>query len=388
MCAQTPRLSKSLDECRQMLFARIEEVQDEYQAKGWLPLRLNLNKGVVRGLIEIFAWGLYQLYQFLAAILVEGIPKQASGAWLDLHADQVEQPRKQSTKAKGRLRFRRDTARGNTLIPAGRIVRTQPDGTGTIYRYITTADAVVAAGQHEVAVPVEAEQYGAAANLTAGQALELVTPVQGIAGVDVYADWLEQEGADTEPDRLVQARYPLAWQGNNGSSYHVYKRAALGVEGVVACTVLDQHPRGQGTVDVIVKGAAGIPTPDLIEKVRMACEAEVFVNDDLLVTAPVAVPVEIHATLVLLPGAAAAVALAEVEKRLRALFTDPTTVPGISPLQIGDDLTMDRLTATAMAVSGIKRVEWAAPAGDVLVPDDGLAVLHVLTLAPPVTEAA
>lgn len=380
MSAQTPRLSKTLDECRQMLFARIEEVQDEYQAKGWLPLRLNLNKGVVRGLIEIFAWGLYQLYQFLAAILVEGIPKQASGDWLDLHADQVEQPRKQATKATGRLVFIRHEARGNTLIPMGRVVSTMPDGTGASYRYVSVADAVIVDGQKEITVPVVAEEYGAVANLTAGQALELITPVTGISAVEVRSDWLDTEGADIEPDRMVQARYPLAWQGNNGSSYHVYKRAALGVTGVVACIVLDNHPRGQGTVDAIIKGAAGIPTTDLLDKVRAAIDAEVFVNDDLLVKAPQAIAAAIAGTLFLLPGTVVETALAEAEKRIRALFTDPTTVSGISPLQIGEDLALDRLTAAVMAVSGVKRVEWTSPAADVVVPDDGLAILQSLAL--------
>ena len=43
------RLSKTIGDIRAGLFARIEQVQDEYAAKGWLPGRLNLNKGVVRG---------------------------------------------------------------------------------------------------------------------------------------------------------------------------------------------------------------------------------------------------------------------------------------------------------------------------------------------------
>ena len=37
-----PNLGKSIDDIRAELFARIEEVQDEYQEKGWLPARLNL----------------------------------------------------------------------------------------------------------------------------------------------------------------------------------------------------------------------------------------------------------------------------------------------------------------------------------------------------------
>ena len=53
MSIPIPRVSKTLDDVRSELFARLEEVQEEYQAKGWLPSRLNLNKGVIRGMLEI-----------------------------------------------------------------------------------------------------------------------------------------------------------------------------------------------------------------------------------------------------------------------------------------------------------------------------------------------
>ena len=53
------RLSKDISTIRAGLFERIEAVQDEYAAKGWLPARLNLNKGIARGIIELFAWGLW-----------------------------------------------------------------------------------------------------------------------------------------------------------------------------------------------------------------------------------------------------------------------------------------------------------------------------------------
>lgn len=47
------RLSKSIEDLRAAIFARIEAVQDEYSSKGWLPARLNLNKGIVRGILEM-----------------------------------------------------------------------------------------------------------------------------------------------------------------------------------------------------------------------------------------------------------------------------------------------------------------------------------------------
>ncbi len=99
------RLSKDISDIRAGLFERIESVQDEYAAKGWLPARLNLNKGIARGIIELFAWGLWQLYNFLAVIHRQAIPLEATGEWLDTHAAQVDESRKPATKARGNVLF-------------------------------------------------------------------------------------------------------------------------------------------------------------------------------------------------------------------------------------------------------------------------------------------
>ena len=386
----TPQLSKTLDDVRSMVFGHVEDVQEEYAAKGWLPRRLNLNKGVVRGLLEIFCWGLYQLYQLLAAVFEQAAPKTATDeAWMEWHAEQVEAPRKLATKARGMVRFARAATSGNVPIPAGKIVRTETDGAGQVYRYVTTQDAVIQNGMNEVAVEVEAEEYGAAANASAGQITEMVTAISGVDAVANSADWLTSEGADIEPLDKLRERYILRWMGNNGMTKYAYASWALSVTGTVAVKVLDQHPRGQGTVDVIVKGAAGIPTDALLEDVRQAVatgakpedvQAGPPVNDDWQARGPQAVPLAISGALTLSPGTHAESAKAEAVQRLRALFTDPTTVKGITPLQIGEDVTLDRLTATVMAVAGVKKVGWTSPDGDVAVAADALATLESLTL--------
>lgn len=376
-----PRVSKTLNEVRTDVFQRIEDVQDEYQAKGWLPNRLNLNKGIVRGLLEVFCFGLYQLYQLLEQVLRQSFPKQATDDdWVDLHADQVEVVRKPSTKAQGVVTFSRTGTDGNVRIKAGTVVRTPPDGEGNRHRYATTREAVLPAGATSVSVPVESEKYGAAANATAGQIVELATPVQGVEAVTNAADWLTQEGADAETSPKLSERYTLAWQGSDGTNRSAYRKWALAVPGVVAVEVLDQHPRGQGTVDVVVKGADGVPTDSLLTNVRYALEDNTPINDDWQVKSPVPIGVELVAELELYAGVDPATAMATAESRLRAMFTDPSVVSGVSPLQIGKDLTLDRVTALVMAVAGVKRVNWTAPAADVAVASDGLAVLQNLTL--------
>ncbi|XPV77637.1 MAG: baseplate J/gp47 family protein [Desulfovibrio sp.] len=340
---------------------------------------MNLNKGVVRGLLEIFCWGLFQLYQVLAAVMVQAVPKQSSEKWLDLHADQVELKRKGKLKARGYVLFERAGTEGNVPIPAGRIVRTLPDAAGNVFRFVTVEDGVLKHGEKFMAIKAEAEEYGQGANVTAEQICELVTPVNGVDSVTNNADWLIQEGADKEKDLYLARRYPLRWQGNNGVTKYAYESWALEVPGVVAVRVLDNHPRGQGTVDLVVKGTAGVPTAELLEAVRDAVRSKVPVNDDWLVKGPLPVSIDIDFELELLSGNSAAICEA-VRNRIVAIFQDPAPVADILPIKIGEDLTRDRLVREIMAIAGIKRINWNSPAGDVAIAADGLAVLGALNI--------
>lgn len=384
-----PKLSKTIDEVRASIFAHVEMVQDEFVAKGWLPLRLNLNKGVVRGLLEIYCWGYWQIYALLQRLMKQAVPATSTGDWLNTHAASVNLSRRPATKARGNVRFYRAPSASlvaNVNIPARRIVRTLPDGTGQVYRYSTLADAVLSAGAEYVDVPAEAEEYGASANASAGQICELVTPVESVSGVSNEADWLISEGADEETDAQLQERYALAWAANNGCTKHAYKAWALSVPGVTSVSILDQHPRGQGTVDIVVRGADVLPTEALLEKVRAAIAPNVPINDDWLVKGPQAIPCAISGELEYTSGDPDSIRLA-AENRIRALFAETSPLPDVSALQIGQDMTLDLLTHTVMAVPGVKRVSWRSPAHDVVrVPADGVARLESLALSATMAE--
>lgn len=375
-----PRVSKTLDEVRSGLFARVEEVQDEYQAKGWLPARMNLNKGVIRGLLELVAWMFFQLYQLLEALLTQAVPLLSGGDWLDLHCDQVGIQRKAATKAKGYVRFYRSEQTPesqNIPIPSGRIVRTLPDGKGEVYRYVTLADAVVQAGEVYADVLVESEAYGAETNAGAGQICELVTPVSGIDRVGNTADWLTDEAASDESDEQLRIRYMYAWLSRAGVTSAAYQSAALSVKGCIEAAVADQHPRGEGTIDVIVRGSAGIPTENLLSAVEEAVNTEIVINHDLLVKGPTPVEVAVQLELELYSGDEAALKLS-AEGFVRAMFSrDASQTGGHVPFGIGHDVIRDRLAAGIITLTGVKRIVWGGSlaSGDVTVAADGLAVL-------------
>lgn len=378
-----PRVSRTINEIRASVYGHVEAAQTALAEKGYLPTRLNLNKGVVRGLLEIYCWGYWQIYMLLQRLLLQVAPAHATGEWLELHADGVALSRRAATKARGMVRFFRaegTSIDANVSIPAGRIVRTLPDGTGEVYRYATTARAVLPSGAEHVDVEVEAEEYGATSNASAGQICELVTPVMGIGSVSNPFGWLTVEGANEETDVQLQERYALQWQANNGCTRYAYMAWALTVEGVTSVSILDKHPRGQGTVDVVVRGADVLPTEALLEKVRAAIAPHTPINDDWLVKGPAPVPVVIEGTLEYATGDPDAIR-AQAENRIRALFAETSNVNGVGALQIGQDVPLDLLTHTVMAVPGVKRVAWASPPADVAIAAAEVARLESLFLA-------
>lgn len=378
-------VSKTLDQVRQDLFDRLTEKQAEYVVAGWLPVQLNLNKGIVRGLIELWAWGLYLLYQFLAVVLKQAFPDTATGVWLDLHCKQVGVTRKSASKAQHTIYFLRDASVGNVPIAAGRIVRTKPDGSGNVFRFVTLEAVVLPDGATEVAVTADAEEYGQGSNVTVGQICEIATVIPGVDGVENRAASLLSEGADKELDDPLRQRYVLAWQQLNGCTKHAYEAWARAVVGVVSAKVLDQHPRGQGTVDVVLKGTAGVPTEALIALVDVKINGTgnndelAPMNDDVLVKGPTPVGVVIAAELELTGGDSIA-SLAEAEARARALFDSSSPVTGIAPLEVGQDCPLDLLRWALMGAANVKKINFTTPAADVAVAVDELAVLTSIAL--------
>ncbi|MDH3975539.1 MAG: baseplate J/gp47 family protein [Deltaproteobacteria bacterium] len=367
-------ISKTLDQVRQDLFDKISSVQQE----GWLPSKLNLNKGIVRGMIELWAWGLFQLYAFLATLLKQAFPSTATGPWLVLHCDGVGVKKLLKTKAKGNVRFYRTGSTGNVNIDAGSVVKTPVDALGKVYRFVTLADAVLLDGTTEIYVEVEAEEYGSGSNVTVNQITEIVTSLPGVDGVDNAADWLTSEGADAEEDEPLRERYYLSWKDINGSTKYAYESWGRSVTGVASVTIVDQHPRGQGTVDVVIVGTAGAPTPTLIAAVQAVIDNNKPINDDALVIGPTEIPLDITVELELVSGDESTI-ISEVDGRIRMLFDYSSMGNEITPLDIGDDLPLDRITVCGM-IDGVKKVNITAPVADTSIAANEVATLNSLTV--------
>ena len=91
-------------------------------------------------------------HAFIGDVLKQAYLATATGYWLDLKAREYGVVRKAAVKAAGQVVFRRNQPRNeNYPIPAGSIVATGVDQGGTERKFFTTTQAVLPAGELEIA---------------------------------------------------------------------------------------------------------------------------------------------------------------------------------------------------------------------------------------------
>ncbi|MCP3922985.1 MAG: baseplate J/gp47 family protein [Desulfobacterales bacterium] len=369
-------IDKDIDDIRQETYDFVESVQEEYAEKGWLPTRLNLEKGLLRGLIEIWIWALNQVYFLLITILKQIDIDNASGLWLELICKNVQVEKKAKTKAIGKVVFNRSETTGNCVIKKDRIVKTKPDGNGLVFRFVSTEEVVISEGMSEIEVPVEAEEYGQNSNVVAGQIAELVTPVDGIDSITNVSDWLTKEGTDEESDDSLRERYKLAWKGSDGCTKYAYEKWAFEVTGVKSVLIEDQHPRGQGTIDIILLGTAGLPSQSLIDEVNAVIDEKNPINDDILVKSPEQIIVDVVAEIEGTSGTS-----------LDFVSQGENIISGMFPLNIGEDLTLDRITSALMAIKNSKKINITSPVTDIEADNQSMVVINSYSISAKIVEA-
>lgn len=209
-----------------------------------------------RTLLEIPAEVMADVERLVAAIAAGGYLQTAAGEWLDeLVASQYGLTRQDAVIAQGYLTFTSLPGSGAYQFSAGTAWASTPDGS---VRFVTLADATVPEGG-SIQVLAQAEAPGSAYNLATNSLTILNTPQPGLS-VTNGPDWLVQSGADTESDAALRQRARLRWaERGGGATRGAYEFWALSsTPAIDQVRVLDEHPRGQGTVDVVVWGSGGL----------------------------------------------------------------------------------------------------------------------------------
>ena len=180
---------------------------------------------------------------------------------------------KEAKAARGYVSIYRSEYNNALQVTKGHCFKTEPDAGGNELKFYCCENTVIDAGEPVGRVLVEAEATGTYYNIAPGRITISMIHLDGVDYVTNEDDWLFEEGAEEEDLEDLRDRCMSSWaELATRTIEEKLRNAAKAVPGVLDARIDAQHPRGQGTVDVIVTGAAGEASPELIRKVGEAIE--------------------------------------------------------------------------------------------------------------------
>lgn len=225
-----------------------------------------------------------ELVQLLRSVLGNMFVSSASGAWLELKAADYSKKRKAALKTQGLVTISRMADGEAVLISKGHVFKTARDINGDELRFFASADTVLQKGSLSAMVPVEAELEGARYNVAVGQITRSLTHIDGIDAITNISGWITREGCDIEDYESLRTRLLNAWADVATMPIaQKFKNVCEAISGVLFVRVDDQHPRGQGTIDIIVTSTAGAASEALLAQVAEAANSIKSPYDNLQV---------------------------------------------------------------------------------------------------------
>lgn len=286
------------------------------------------------------------LYQHQAWIARQILPDTADADWLERHAGLRGLIRLAATRATGTISF---SGTAGSAIAVGVEARTLGGGA-----YVTTAAGVIGAGG-TVTLAAQASLAGLAGNASAGLP---VTLTSAPAGVQSSATLNAMTGGtDVETDQALLGRLLFLLRNPPmGGAAHDYEIWAKSIAGVTSAYVFARR-RGDGTVDIAIMTAGGVPSGALVGTVQAYIDTVRPVTADCLVLAPTPVPVAVAGALVLASG----YTLTDVSARLTAAIA--AYFAGLRP---GDSAVKTRIESLISITAGVQDFTLSAPLANVV----------------------
>lgn len=214
-----------------------------------------------------------QLKQLAVDLINSAFMKHCPDDWVEIRAADYSKTLDEGEKTEGYLTITRKDTSQAVRIARGHPFQTSPDAYGGYLRFYALEDTILPANQATQKVLVQAEEIGTAYNVEAGKITVSMVHIEGDATVTNEEDWITNEGQEKETaehlrKRCINSRALIAERTIDRK----LKSTVEEVPGVAVAYIDSQHPRGQGTVDIIVTGNSGTASPELIEDVEEAIE--------------------------------------------------------------------------------------------------------------------
>lgn len=337
----------------------MEEIKGKLGEEGFIIN--NFNKGgIFYIIIRIFVL-IYIDIKRLARLIINNLfIKHAEGDWLEIKVADVGKKRKEAIKTRGYVTLYRDDYQNALQITKGHMFKTLPDVNGKELKFYVLDTTVIGAGEKSGKVLVEAESPGTGYNVSTGKITVSMIHLDGVVSVSNEEGWLYEEGADIEDLEDLRTRAEDAWselaeRTTEEKLINVSKK----VSGVLDVRVDAQHPRGQGTTDIIITSTSGEATQELLKKVENATAYLKGNYDDFLYKSSTIVNVDIKLTLYIAKDASTDGVQQTAEKTIEKFMQ-------LSSREELNCLYMDDIRyALKSDIETYKRAEISSPDGDI-----------------------
>lgn len=324
--------------------------------------------GDARTFLQLIARGQAEADAQRVSLGNSGFLSTASGEWLDAKVlSDYQLTRKGSVFAEVRLTLTALAGVGPYDLRAGEFHVETAAG----LRFTLAESGTVPVGGN-VGLVFRAESPGAAYNVTAGTITRQVTPLPGLSVTNAATGSVVTAGADEETDDQLRTRAALRWaERGGGATASAFAYWALTAHpSITKVRVLDQNPRGQGTLDVVVWGD-GNPGTFPVQAANDYIQTRRPATTNVSVYAATERQVPVNLTL---QGVQSATAAAEVLAGLAALQRQTP---------IGGTLYRAAIIEVAMLPAGVANVIVNAPAADVVLGNtEALTLLPTIGWAP------
>lgn len=337
----------------------MEEIKGKLGEEGFIIN--NFNKGgIFYIIIRIFVLIYIDIKRLARSIINNLFIKHAEGDWLEIKVADVGKKRKEAIKTRGYVTLYRDDYQNALQITKGHMFKTLPDVNGKELKFYVLDTTVIGAGEKSGKVLVEAESPGTGYNVSTGKITVSMIHLDGVVSVSNEEGWLYEEGADIEDLEDLRTRAEDAWselaeRTTEEKLINVSKK----VSGVLDVRVDAQHPRGQGTTDIIITSTSGEATQELLKKVENATAYLKGNYDDFLYKSSTIVNVDIKLTLYIAKDASTDGVQQTAEKTIEKFMQ-------LSSREELNCLYMDDIRYTMKSdIETYKRAEISSPDGDI-----------------------
>lgn len=352
----------------------LNTLEEELKDEGFAITNFS-SGGVFYTLLMILIQIRIELVKLLRMVVNNMFVSHAQDVWMELKAADFSKKRKQATKTQGYITLERDAPGDAVKIAKGDVFKTDQDINGEELRFLVLEDTILQKDSLSQTVLVEAEKEGSKYNVPQNQIKKSLTHIEGVDRIFNDADWLVQEGSNIEEIESLRTRTLNSWA--ELSTFPIrdkYKNVCEAVEGVLFVRVDDLHPRGQGTVDIIVTSTAGEATQGLLDKVEVEANTIKGPYDNLLVKSSETIAQDIEIVVYIAEDASDE----GVQEKAEAIIIDL--------LKISKDRELNKLYRDDIVYSlkkdiqVYKKSDIIQPAADVILSNDKVIILGTLTI--------